>query len=341
MDSRASNQQSATVHDIIERRRIRREKKAERRQQRSAAMTPAQAIEHARAVATKKELELQKGEKTTRKERSALMKAMKAGVDAAASVGQRINAGDAVPVDMLETAKQQEFMLIQELVSSARLNASGALAVAAQVSQDAVNAVMQGITRMEENQKLSAALSPVTTEATLSPLHVGEDRGDEENISVQVAPVAPAAIGRPPEPFNQSIGDDLCAWIQSGNSLNKWLKQNHRDARTVYRWLRESPSFAQNYAHAHADRADTFVEDMIDIGDKAEQAENMVELLAYKLQIETRRWISERMKPEKYGTKVQVEQKGQVVFNMQLPRRGKQHDVIDMQSTPALHDANK
>jgi hypothetical protein len=306
--------------DIIERRRLRRERKQARREAAFKAMGADAAIKQVISILHRKELELQTGEKTTRKERSAILKSLKASVSAAASVGMRVRSGQAVPDDMLATAAQYEPGLIVELIAAIPHNASGVIQVASCLSDEAHHQVKQAIM---DSEKSPAVLSPVTTEATLS-----------QSLPVeQTSSYVPAK--RVIHRYTEDIGVDICQWIQSGKSLNAWCKQSGIDAASVYRWLggkeEWSLSFSQNYARAHMDRADTFAEDMVDISNKAENASNMTQLLAFKLQIETRQWIASRMKPEKWGDKLQVEQKGQVVFNIALPKRGGNRDVIDVE----------
>ena len=87
--------------------------------------------------------------------------------------------------------------------------------------------------------------------------------------------------------------------------------------------------FNSAYARAHADRADTLVDDMLEIADELRSATDLVEVMAAKVRIDTRKWIAERMRPDKYGTKLQVEHKAPVTFNMGIPKR-RANDVIDV-----------
>jgi hypothetical protein len=94
--------------------------------------------------------------------------------------------------------------------------------------------------------------------------------------------------------------------------------------------------FRQNYSRAHEDRADTLVEDMLDIADDLANKSDMVAVMAGKLRIETRKWIAERMRPTKYGAKIEVKQTGRVTFNLGVPRT-QDAQVIDINPVqPAL-----
>jgi hypothetical protein len=287
------------------------------------------AVQMAAAAVHRKELELEKGCKVTRKDRAKLMKEMKAGIDAAACVGLRIKQFDSVPDEMLKTAMTQEQVLIMELVSASDQNASGALVTAQRVSVAAVTAVIAAIT-----QKSSAAPSAVETASECVPAIGDETAKTVEDVrpsvpAVTVEQAVTTLMGRPSS-YRPEIGDDLCQWIQSGKSLNRWCKENGIAASTVYKWLRERADFRDSYTRAHGDRADTLVEDMIDIADRAESASDMTTVVALKLMIETRKWIAERMRPDKYGNRLQVEQKGHVTFQLGVPRRSA--EVIDVEA---------
>lgn len=90
------------------------------------------------------------------------------------------------------------------------------------------------------------------------------------------------------------------------------------DLRTVMRWLADKEDFRHQYAQAKEDQADTLAEDILHIADTPLQGEtrklgpngNVVETRQAemtehrKLQIDARKWIAARLKPKKYGDKV-------------------------------------
>lgn len=115
-------------------------------------------------------------------------------------------------------------------------------------------------------------------------------------------------------PFNQDIGDAICEWLAQGKSLKSWLDSTENtiaiSARVVYRWVRIEEKFAEAYARAKEDRADTLVDEILEIADSAEGS---TEVREATLQIETRKWIAEKMRPAHYGNRIDITSGGQAI----------------------------
>ncbi|HEX8385687.1 MAG TPA: hypothetical protein VF576_05865 [Rubricoccaceae bacterium] len=108
----------------------------------------------------------------------------------------------------------------------------------------------------------------------------------------------------PVVPFTEALGDDVCTRIAGGESLRAICKdEGYPSVSSVMRWLAsEAPehvAFREQYARAHEEQADAFVQDMVRIADEAAQA--MAGLEYAKLQIETRKWVAGKQRPKKYA----------------------------------------
>ncbi len=68
---------------------------------------------------------------------------------------------------------------------------------------------------------------------------------------------------------------------------------------SVFKWLAEKPEFSKQYAQAKQECADAMVEDMLEIADDTNG-----DAARDRLRVDTRKWISSRLKPKKYGDKV-------------------------------------
>jgi hypothetical protein len=93
---------------------------------------------------------------------------------------------------------------------------------------------------------------------------------------------------------------------------------------TVLKWLREDKGgFVAQYARAKEEQADFMSEEMIDIaddgtndfmtiekGDMSYEIENKEVTNRSKLRVETRKWIISKLKPKKYGDKIDMELTG-------------------------------
>lgn len=95
---------------------------------------------------------------------------------------------------------------------------------------------------------------------------------------------------------------------------------------TVFLWLRAHAEFSEQYAQAKAEAADALVEEMLDIADDGtndwmEMHDQDGECVGYKvngehvqrskLRVDTRKWIAAKLKPKKYGEKVDLNHGGQ------------------------------
>jgi 5-carboxymethyl-2-hydroxymuconate isomerase len=106
-------------------------------------------------------------------------------------------------------------------------------------------------------------------------------------------------VGRPSE-YTQELGDKLCSVLASGVSLRTACEaEEFPDRTTVFRWLRTYEQFRNQYARAKEEAADAFVEELIDISDGSGDVQRD------KLKVDTRKWIASKLKPKKYGEKLE------------------------------------
>lgn len=128
------------------------------------------------------------------------------------------------------------------------------------------------------------------------------------------------SVGRPSE-YTVEEGDTLCAWVQAGGSLRGYCKETGRSAATVYRWMREDTQFQARYSQAHEDRADTLTDEMLEIADTVASNPSIEAVAAAKLQVEARKWIASKLRPQRWGDKQIVEHKGNVSIRIGIPQK--------------------
>lgn len=145
-----------------------------------------------------------------------------------------------------------------------------------------------------------------------------------------ITPKKPAVPKRPvgrPSLFNQTIAGDICGRIAAGESLRSICKDEKMpDQVTIYRWLAVNEEFRKLYVQAREDQAETHADVIVDIADADPELEpvtdregNVVEMrihsayVAYqKNRIDARKWVAAKLKPRKYGDKVDLNHGGQV-----------------------------
>jgi hypothetical protein len=128
-------------------------------------------------------------------------------------------------------------------------------------------------------------------------------------------------MGRPSD-YSEDLVDRICAQIAEGMSLRSiCLADEMPDKATVFRWLRVHEVFRDQYARAREAAADALVEEITDIADDGTNdwmelhdkdgtaigwRENGEALGRSKLRVDARKWLASKLKPKKYGEKLEI-----------------------------------
>ncbi len=129
--------------------------------------------------------------------------------------------------------------------------------------------------------------------------------------------------GRPSK-YTQSLATELCKKLARGESLRTACKDKKMpDAATVFAWMHKHPEFLKQYEEAKHEAADALAEEILDIADDAtndwmevetskgtKMVLNTEHVQRSRLRIDTRKWIMAKMKPKRYGEKVDVTTNG-------------------------------
>jgi hypothetical protein len=126
-----------------------------------------------------------------------------------------------------------------------------------------------------------------------------------------------------PTTYNAHITSIICIRIAEGESLREIVKTAGMPDRTViYDWLLRHPEFANQYARAREEQADTLADEIIAIADEQPEIIAVTDkktgaLIEHKLdgaflqwqknRIEARKWTAMKLKPKKYGDRVALE----------------------------------
>lgn len=101
----------------------------------------------------------------------------------------------------------------------------------------------------------------------------------------------------------------FCALIADGASVCTACKKPGMPSKaTVFKWLGEHTEFVKMYEVATDERADTHVEEIVDIADNCKTDKASIQKA--RLRIYARESAAARMKPRKYGAKVQLTGEG-------------------------------
>lgn len=118
------------------------------------------------------------------------------------------------------------------------------------------------------------------------------------------------------------MADVICIRLSEGESLKEIVKaEGMPDRATVYRWLLEFPVFCDMYTRAREEQADTLADEIIAIADEQPEIIAVIDkktgaLIEHKLdgaflqwqknRIEARKWTAMKLKPKKYGDKLEL-----------------------------------
>ena len=110
--------------------------------------------------------------------------------------------------------------------------------------------------------------------------------------------------GRPTD-YTQELAIRLCSEIALGRSLRKVCLEDWSPCMsTIFRWLLTNKEFKEQYAIASQQKADAHADEIQDLADDVEL--DQMAIAKAKLQIDTRKWIASKLKPKKYGEKIEV-----------------------------------
>jgi hypothetical protein len=131
--------------------------------------------------------------------------------------------------------------------------------------------------------------------------------------------------GGRPTIYTQELADKICEQLADGKSMRSVCRQIDMPAMSsVFKWLRENDTFSQQYAKAKEESADAMAEDLLEIADTPVMGEiktikpdgtveiKQDEMLGHRrLQVDARKWLMAKMKPKKYGDKIDMTSDGE------------------------------
>lgn len=126
-----------------------------------------------------------------------------------------------------------------------------------------------------------------------------------------------------PTKYNKELADQICDIIStSSKGLTTICKKLKVKNSTIYRWMEDNDEFRDNYTRAREDQADFLADQMLAIADKSEGDDKAFvginRIHRDKLRLETRKWIASKLKPKKYGDKMDVTTDGEKINNVKV-----------------------
>lgn len=127
-------------------------------------------------------------------------------------------------------------------------------------------------------------------------------------------------MGRPSS-FTQEIADAICERLADGESLRSVCRDEGMPSQSmVFRWIAQSDTFREQYAHAKDAGCELMGEEIIEIADdgsndwmKSNKPDdegyslNGEHVQRSKLRVDARKWYLSKILPKKYGDKVTMD----------------------------------
>lgn len=132
--------------------------------------------------------------------------------------------------------------------------------------------------------------------------------------------------GRPTD-YTQELADRICEELAMGKSMRTVCLADDMPAiRTIFYWLRSNKEFLHQYTRAKEESVDAIVDEMLDIADDGSNdymtitkgnntynVEDREVTNRSRLRVDTRKWIVSKLKPKKYGDKLDVTSKDKAI----------------------------
>ncbi len=154
--------------------------------------------------------------------------------------------------------------------------------------------------------------------------------------------------GRPPLEYDQKIGDAICVHLVNGKSLSEICRRKGMPSKdTVYKWIRQHPSFADVSARAREDQGDTYADRVLELEKRVTAANAQ----AMKVRIDALKWAAGVRRPRRYGAAAHVTvdadvrvERGEVDRDHMLIETGRSvglimemaREAVERQSVPRL-----
>ncbi len=157
-------------------------------------------------------------------------------------------------------------------------------------------------------------------------------------------------VGRPTK-YSVDIATKLCEQLALGLSIRSVCAIEGMPAiQTVFNWLRKHKDFLEQYARAKEESTDAMAEEILDIADDGSndymtitkgnaeyEVVNHEAINRSRLRVDTRKWLMAKMKPKKYGDRLDVTSGGEKVsvnvlnysqhLNIEAPNNDHNHDT--------------
>lgn len=120
-----------------------------------------------------------------------------------------------------------------------------------------------------------------------------------------------------PSKYTDELALEICMAIASSNKGIKPLCEANPHwptHSTIRKWIFENKEFSDKYDLAKQEQADFIADEILEIADNSEGDDKAFvginRIHRAKLQIDSRKWVASKLKPKKYGDKLDLNHEG-------------------------------
>ena len=143
-----------------------------------------------------------------------------------------------------------------------------------------------------------------------------------QGVDTPKAAKAPPLPPYRPTDYSEKIASEICTRLTQGEPLVQMCRDEHLPhVSTIYRWLARHPDFCDTYARAREEQADTLADHIVPSADEHPEVNPIIDnetgdlirielsssyIAWQKNRIEARKWTAMKLKPKKYGDKLEL-----------------------------------
>lgn len=121
--------------------------------------------------------------------------------------------------------------------------------------------------------------------------------------------------GRPTD-YSPELTAKICEKLATGDSLRKiCAEEGMPSLASIFLWLGKYPEFSEQYTRAREAQAETHADRIVEIADDKEITPDHKRIM-----VDARKWVASKLKPKRYGDKIDLEHKGEVGLTVNIKR---------------------
>ena len=122
-------------------------------------------------------------------------------------------------------------------------------------------------------------------------------------------------VGRPTD-YTPELTAQICERLAIGESLRSICRDDAMPSMaSIFLWLGKYPEFSEQYARAREAQAESHADQIVEIAD-----DDKIDPNHKRIMVDARKWVASKLKPKRYGDKLDLEHKGEVGLTVNVVR---------------------